>query len=199
MYDSRRSRASTRCQGATIIAGIAILAFALSLTGCATQGQGGALIGGGIGALAGQAIGRDTQSTLIGAAVGTGIGYMIGNEKDKKHAKEMTQASKAPGYTHKEVGKLGGTRWQVTSLVPKNRVPLYASKIIDFRPNGRVITTTTKLDGSVEVFNESYRVVGKALIVNKPGYLLNAEFGIAGEQLIIVGEDFRAVLQRLHS
>ena len=55
------------------------------LTGC-NDAQSGALLGAGIGALAGQAIGGDTKSTLIGTAVGGGAGYVIGNESDKaKH------------------------------------------------------------------------------------------------------------------
>ena len=48
------------------------------VAGCQSNAQTGALIGGLIGAGAGQAIGRDTKSTLIGA------GYIIGNENDKK-------------------------------------------------------------------------------------------------------------------
>ncbi|MCH8131581.1 MAG: hypothetical protein IIA30_03425, partial [Myxococcales bacterium] len=46
---------------------------------------------GAIGALAGQAIGGDTDGTLIGAAVGSGIGYIIGNEKDKADAREKSR------------------------------------------------------------------------------------------------------------
>ncbi|MCK5341018.1 MAG: glycine zipper 2TM domain-containing protein [Desulfobulbaceae bacterium] len=37
------------------------------------------------GALLGQAIGRDTESTLIGTAVGGVLGYMVGNEIDKQY------------------------------------------------------------------------------------------------------------------
>jgi hypothetical protein len=36
-----------------------------------------------MGAGVGQLAGRHTESTLIGAAVGTGAGYIIGNENDK--------------------------------------------------------------------------------------------------------------------
>ncbi len=36
-----------------------------------------------MGAGVGQLAGRHTESTLIGAAVGTGAGYIIGNESDK--------------------------------------------------------------------------------------------------------------------
>ncbi len=59
-----------------------LLAGAGLLSGC-NDAQAGALLGAGLGALAGQAIGHDTEATLIGAAIGTGAGYIIGNESDK--------------------------------------------------------------------------------------------------------------------
>jgi hypothetical protein len=56
--------------------------------GCESDAQTGA----GIGALAGAGIGAlaggSTESTLIGAAVGGGAGYMLGNEGDKKKTKQ---------------------------------------------------------------------------------------------------------------
>lgn len=176
---------------------IAGLAAIVLISGCQTGGQTGALAGGGIGALAGQAIGGDTGSTLIGAAVGTGIGYMIGNEQDKKRARQMSQFQPLAQPTHSEVGSLGDTRWKVVSLRPRDIVPEYTSKIVEFKPNGRVITTTTKPDGTIEVFDETYRVVGDTLIVNKPGYMINAKFDVTGEQMVVSAEEFSAVLQRL--
>jgi uncharacterized protein YcfJ len=63
----------------------AIVLSAGGLAGC-NDAQAGALLGAGVGALAGQAIGGDTEATLIGTAVGVGAGYIIGNESDKsKH------------------------------------------------------------------------------------------------------------------
>lgn len=62
-----------------LVAGLAWIA----LSGCQTDAQTGALIGVGVGALAGQAIGGNTEGTLIGAAAGAGLGYIIGNESDK--------------------------------------------------------------------------------------------------------------------
>ncbi len=41
------------------------------------------IIGGAAGALFGQAMGRNTEATLIGVALGSVVGYMIGNEMDK--------------------------------------------------------------------------------------------------------------------
>ena len=53
------------------------------ITGCESDAQTGAVIGGLTGAGIGQLAGRHPESTLIGAAVGAGAGYMIGNESDK--------------------------------------------------------------------------------------------------------------------
>jgi len=68
----------------TLGAGISMCSAVLFLgSGCESDAQTGALLGAGIGALAGQAIGRDTTGTLIGTAVGAGAGYAVGNESDK--------------------------------------------------------------------------------------------------------------------
>lgn len=66
------------------------LSFLLSSCGHQmTQGQAGAGIGAAGGAILGQAIGRDTEATLIGAAVGTMLGYIVGNEMDKYDRQEL--------------------------------------------------------------------------------------------------------------
>ena len=53
---------------------------------CGCQGVSGAgngaMMGGGIGALAGQAIGGNTEATLIGAGAGAVLGGLVGNEVD---------------------------------------------------------------------------------------------------------------------
>ena len=54
--------------------------------GCENEAQTGAVLGSLAGAGIGQIAGRDTESTLIGAAVGGAAGYMLGNEGDKKKA-----------------------------------------------------------------------------------------------------------------
>ncbi len=64
--------------------GLAVVLTCLTtLAACQNDAQTGALLGAGIGALAGQAIGGDTEGTVIGAAAGAGLGYIIGNESDK--------------------------------------------------------------------------------------------------------------------
>ena len=66
---------------------VAFIFVAVWISGCQSDAQTGALIGGAAGAGIGQLAGRHTKSTLIGAAVGSGAGYMIGNESEKKKTK----------------------------------------------------------------------------------------------------------------
>ncbi|MFH2219759.1 MAG: YMGG-like glycine zipper-containing protein [Pseudomonadota bacterium] len=60
------------------------------VAGCANTGryntQKGAAIGAGAGAIAGQAIGRNTESTLIGTGVGALLGTIVGNYEDQRAA-----------------------------------------------------------------------------------------------------------------
>lgn len=74
-----------------IIRIILILSVMLLSVSCATvpedryNTQKGAAIGAGIGALLGQAIGRDTEATLLGAGIGTVVGAIAGNAIDQDH------------------------------------------------------------------------------------------------------------------
>jgi len=73
-----------------------LLGFTAGCESDAQSGAGlGALAGAGIGALAG----GDTESTLIGAAVGGGVGYGIGNEQDKKKMKTDIAAAQQAANT----------------------------------------------------------------------------------------------------
>lgn len=71
-----------------------VLTMMVSLASCAgefNRGQSGAVIGGAGGAVVGQAIGRSTEATLIGLAVGTMLGYIVGNEMDKQDRQQLNQ------------------------------------------------------------------------------------------------------------
>lgn len=68
---------------------------ALLLTGCATatSEQKGAGMGAAVGAVAGQVLGRDTKSTVIGAGLGALGGYVWSKSmEDKKRAMEQATA-----------------------------------------------------------------------------------------------------------
>ena len=114
----RPSTCIRRLLGAT-----AAVLLVLAQTGCESDAKTGGLAGAGIGALAGNAIGGDTEATLIGAAIGAGVGYVIGNEQDKQKAEEMNRQTRQQDYRHAEVGNLGNSRWQVISLAPKDVEP----------------------------------------------------------------------------
>ncbi|WP_457573450.1 glycine zipper domain-containing protein [Desulfolithobacter sp.] len=70
---------------------IFVVLGAFLLASCAEQNKAQIGAGGGAvaGALVGQAIGHNTQATLIGAAVGTMLGYIIGNEMDKYDREQL--------------------------------------------------------------------------------------------------------------
>jgi hypothetical protein len=72
-----------------IVLGILVIGLGLAVVaGCESDVQTGALVGGAVGAGAGQAIGGDTESTLLGAGIGAVGGYIIGNESDKKKSSQ---------------------------------------------------------------------------------------------------------------
>ncbi len=60
--------------------------------------QRGAAIGAGLGAVAGQAIGRNTEATLLGAGIGTLLGAIAGNAVDQSH-----QAAREAALTNRRV------------------------------------------------------------------------------------------------
>lgn len=162
-------------------------------TGCATKGQTGALTGAGAGALIGGLAnmhGSWGATALIGAGVGAGLGYLIGNEMDKKDTEKRQQVTEA------ETRPLAGTTWQVISIVPKPKEP-YKSIVSNFRPDGTIVTTRTNMDGRVETMTEQYRIVGSTLIISKPEYVENTQFKIDGQELIIDYGNGSVVMQRI--
>jgi len=75
-----------------------VLLSVMLFSGCADRynTQRGAVIGSAVGATSGQAIGRDTKSTLLGAGIGAFLGSLIGNYEDQRIAYENSY--KAPNY-----------------------------------------------------------------------------------------------------
>ena len=135
---------------------------------------------------------RDADGTrLEGDDVGAGVGHVIGDDVDRARAADMPR-------DHTEDGPLAGTRWRLISFEsPRVDDPPGPDEIIEFRPDNTIVTVMTSADGSTTTTAEEYyRVVDDTLIINRPGFLLNAKFRIEGSQLIVEGRRYRAVLER---
>ncbi len=184
--ENTNTRISYRYSNSSVLA-IYVCATIITIGGCQTRTQTGTLAGAGLGAMAGQLFGGDTKATLIGAAIGTGAGYLIGNAQDKKAAKAYDMSQPTP---------LTGTKWKVVSLV-KADTPEYTAIFVEFKPDGKVVTTRHEPGGTMTVTEERYRIVGDTLIINKPGYLINADYKIFDDELIVNCERFRAILRRI--
>ncbi len=85
-----------------------VLAAILFLISCGNPNryntQKGAAIGAGVGAIAGQIIGRNTPGTLIGAGVGTLLGAIVGNavDQERQAAEEAAAIDKRIVYYDNE-------------------------------------------------------------------------------------------------
>ena len=176
---------------------VSAILIAMLAGGASAQTSGtkkGMAWGAGLGAVAGGIIGGHGSDALIGAAVGTGIGYIVGNESDKKKAQEMSAQS--PKGTHNETGPFAGTTWRLMDWSPKSGKEVFKTKTFSFGSDGWLTTHTTNKDGKKTTDRENYRVVDNTLIVNKGDYLLNFKFAIQGDQLTVDSEKVRAIMKR---
>jgi len=163
--------------------------FSLSLlvSGCDSSAKTDALIGTGVGALIGQAVGGDTGATLIGAGVGAGAGYLIGNHQDKKAAADHDYSTETP---------LTGTQWALSDLTMENK-PQYQSYTLEFTKDGEIVTTLIKPDGTKKIDEEKYRIVDDTIVVHKDDYIINAKYALYGNELQITTDKFKAVLKKI--
>jgi len=88
------------------------------------------------GALVGQAIGHNTEATLIGAAVGTMLGYMVGNEMDKydreqlNHVYERGVSGQPTTWRNPDSGNSYDVRPQPAYSDPTSHRPCRQAEII---------------------------------------------------------------------
>ena len=102
-----------------------LLGSVMTMSGCGT------LAGGAIGALAGQAIGGNTASTLIGAGIGAGAGLIVdGIEADKERQREELEEQR-----RYEAWKREERRGMTTKRVETRRI---------LNPDGTVTETGTE-------------------------------------------------------
>lgn len=133
-------------------ASIVALLFLLLLSSCATKGQTGAVGGAAAGALIGQAIGHNTEATLIGAAVGGLLGYIVGNEMDKYDRQQLNHAYER-GVSHQRSSWVNPDSGNQYTVIPQpaynnpstNRVCRRAEidAVIDGKPQ-RTYTTACR-------------------------------------------------------
>jgi len=113
---------------------IVVLATALFVFSCTSTGyntQKGAVIGAGVGAIAGQIIGSNTAGTLIGAAGGALAGAIVGNAIDQNEAQKRLEAREIRSASAASAGQeepppgqwveVPG-QWQAGRWVPAHRV-----------------------------------------------------------------------------
>ena len=84
----------------SIVSAVTAVGLLLGSAGCQSDAGNGALIGGGIGALAGTIIGHQSGNgvggALIGGAVGAGTGALVGHASDER--KEAKREAYDKGY-----------------------------------------------------------------------------------------------------
>ncbi len=129
----------------------------LLLGGCmATKAQRGGLGGAAIGAIMGQAIGHDTEATLLGAAIGGALGYMIGNEMDKEDRKRLNDVYEyQPDNTTTEwVNPNTGYRYRAT--------PRRTYRDVETNRDCREVEILATIDGKAEkTYATACRVNGR--------------------------------------
>ena len=102
--------------------------------------QKGAAIGAGVGALLGQAIGRDTEATLLGAGIGTLFGAIAGNAVDQEH-----QAAKDAARTNKRVVYVDRGGHAVEAIPGQNNQQTNCRKVTKRQwDNGELISETVE-------------------------------------------------------
>jgi len=121
-----------------------LLSLMLLSVSCATvpqdryNTQKGAAIGAGIGALLGQAIGRDTEGTLLGAGIGTVIGAIAGNAVDQEH-----QAARDAAMLNKRVVYVDDRGRAVEAIPMQSPQQTNCRKVTKRRwDNGQLISET---------------------------------------------------------
>jgi hypothetical protein len=102
-----------------------------------------------------------------------------------------------PKPPQEDTKPLGNTKWQVMSITPKPD-KAFATRILQFQPDGNLLETTTYADGSAKSETSRYHIVGSTMIVNKPENDLNIRFKVEGNSLIMDTGDYSILLLRIN-
>ena len=183
-----------------------MITVTLMITSCGSSKTGdGAISGALIGGLVG---GWDGAAT--GALVGGGVGLMADSADDKKirqdqKERELRMMEKAnsqpalqPVSKPKSTGVLNGRTWKVVSIVDETKSENdFASWIITFQSDKKATTIVLNKDGKSETFSESYNIVDDVIVFTGKDYVTNAKFSVVDNQMIIVTNSARVVLEEV--
>ena len=173
------------------------------------------LWGAGIGAVAGGLIGGNFSDMAIGAIAGGGLGYLTGDDKDKKRAEEQAEKEKQarakaqitsdPKTAYQDPGDnpFVGSTWRMVSLVSDNTdlYPEYADLVVTFATNSKVSTMAVHKDGETESWVENYRIIDDVMVVSGTDpktnelYVVNAKYSVEGDQFVFVAPEIRYVFK----
>ena len=185
----------------------------VGLTGCgSTQAAKGGTGGAAIGAVASGVLGGNM---VTGALVGGGLGYIMGNEADKRAAQQQAEAERARAAASRvtadqstayqpersQMNPLVGSSWQLIAYDTSGETPEWSGAVLTFATNSKATTLIMFPDGETESFVESYRVVDDVLILSGTedgkDYAVPMTMSIEGGQMVLVASDFRAVLKEI--
>ena len=165
--------------------------------------------------MAGGLITGDLTGAATAAVVGGGLGYVVGNEQDKKAAQEQAAKereararAKVSGdpktaYSPPATNPFVGSSWRVISLISDFPFPEYASMVVTFASNSKLTTMAVKKDGTAENWVESYRIVNDVLVVSGQdpqtgkSYVYSFKYSVDGNQMIGVSPESRFVLEKI--
>ncbi len=116
----------------TIIAVAGLVAVGFT-SGCESEAKTDALIGTGLGVGIAALTGGDGSDLLVGAAIGGGAGYVLGNEADKKKA-QQSPAATAGTSSQQEIVSV----WVTNSNGSKTEVKLRKTATGYMGPKGEV-------------------------------------------------------------
>ena len=199
---------------------IAVVVFALAASlaagGASAQAaKDTAITGAAIGALTGGLVTGKFGGAAVGAVAGGGLGYVVGNEKDKKRAQEQAAREQAArdkasvssdpstAYEAPEENRFVGSTWQVVSVETEEPSPDYASIVVTFPTNSKVSTMAVHKDGEAETWVESYRIVDDVMVLSGKDretgepYVINAKFSIEDKQLTLEAPEGRVVMKEV--
>jgi hypothetical protein len=192
--------------GVFVVAGLS----AALVSGCGTTSTSkGASLGAVVGGMS-----DGWGGAATGALIGGGVGYLVDRADDKAAAQAEAErreaalatsritADPATAYRPPNINPLTGSTWRAISIVSDDIPPgRYGSVVVTFQTNSKVTTLAIPPQGSPDVFVETYRVVEDVLILsgteNGESYVVNAKFSLADNQLIIVAEGLRIVLEEV--